>query len=1134
MYLTIDALEHDVNRKIQQSDFNCALDLISNFVGEIVGDPNATSLVFASNRLDRLCLEVGKQVAAIAEIDVSASVNNRATGKIVVTIASHLEGYGGHTLVIEDMIRAQPDMIHILLVTDLFGLVDADSLVGRFKPIAEIMVAPCSASFDKLKWVAEQLKQICPEQIFLFNHHQDAVAVASVEPWLGVKKTLFYHHADHNLCLGVHLPDAVHIDPHNLGYFNCRSNLGISDNYYLPLVVEDKGSRALDFPFMQDGLLRSCSSGTWHKFKQPYSHSYIELICDRLSLIGGVHLHIGDLPDDVLDTIRARLVREDIKSDRFVHLPWAQSVWTALIENNIDLYISSFPLGGGRAAIEAMGSGTPLLMHSSDVSRFNGGNDLAYSNAFEWKNPEEFYACIKAVTPEVLCEHSKLARDHYENHHMPAAMKNELACIIKGEGSMTPTPLKEYKPDVLQRYLHRVGVDKSKVLEQQNLISDISAQLREKNERVVVLDDQLRLIHGSLSWVMTKPVRFAGRVARGDFSQIKQLLKKTPIPRLLYPVRCRLRGLFSVLSPFNSKQNKRALANSSCYRSGVLFSPQHRSAEIDPVELPLIDISVVTYNNTNWLGNFINSLHVQDYPLSLINLNFVDNGSTDDSLLRLNEVKGQYEAEFNLIEVYSQSNKGFGAGHDFAIRKGKARFVLVTNIDLEFEHDAILRAVSFAVNDREEVASWEFRQKPYEHPKHYDPVSLDTVWSSHACVLLRRSAYNQVGGYEPKIFMYGEDVELSYRLREYGFRLKYLPSSVVDHYTYKEAGEIKPIQFGGSTLANMYIRLRYGVLSDRLAGALLQVGLVVKGGGFNGSRLIAAKNCLASIKNASYFLSSKRQNGNSFPFRGFDYEMVRDGAFHQSKKLEGDLPLVTIVTRTYKGRENWLKECVSSVINQTYSNIQHVIVEDGGDTMALLVEKIQEQYGASYRVAYKDLPKKGRSFAGNIGLSIAEGQYLMFLDDDDLLYPDHVETLMAGLRDSSCAAAYSLAWEVATEVEGNGEQLKYTEHDYHLPDVYRQEFSREKLMVANYIPIQAILFQRKLYDELGGFDETMDYLEDWGLWAKYGSKYDFVYIPKTTSLYRVPYSHSETVERKALLDAAYGMAKEKQKSFSVG
>ncbi|MBK8401205.1 MAG: glycosyltransferase [Propionivibrio sp.] len=82
-------------------------------------------------------------------------------------------------------------------------------------------------------------------------------------------------------------------------------------------------------------------------------------------------------------------------------------------------------------------------------------------------------------------------------------------------------------------------------------------------------------------------------------------------------------------------------------------------------------------------------------------------------------------------------------------------------------------------------------------------------------------------GYEDRIFAYGEDVELSYRLRDHGFRLKYCPKAVCYHYSYEEAGQLKPLQFFGGTLANFYIRLRYGSILQILTGSILYLLLWV-------------------------------------------------------------------------------------------------------------------------------------------------------------------------------------------------------------------------------------------------------------------------------------------------------------------
>ena len=69
---------------------------------------------------------------------------------------------------------------------------------------------------------------------------------------------------------------------------------------------------------------------------------------------------------------------------------------------------------------------------------------------------------------------------------------------------------------------------------------------------------------------------------------------------------------------------------------------------------------------------------------------------------------------------------------------------------------------------------------------------------------------------------------------------------------------------------------------------------------------------------------------------------------------------------------------------------------------------------------------------------------------------------------------------------------------------HRQPFDRLTLWHHNFLPIQAVLFHRSLYERHGGFAEDMDQLEDWNLWTRYTLEDDFVLVEKTTSKYRVP------------------------------
>jgi GT2 family glycosyltransferase len=664
--------------------------------------------------------------------------------------------------------------------------------------------------------------------------------------------------------------------------------------------------------------------------------------------------------------------------------------------------------------------------------------------------------------------------------------------------------------------------------------------------RVVELQGKVNEIVSSNSWVLTRPLRVFRRASSGLLGFVKALFARdkmtvTSYARAIYLKVPFLKYFWSfylyrktklvqgIRDKTFSARNTHALNELSKKRfsDGACFS---LGEELD--EYPEIDISVVSFNSSRWVASFFESLISQNYPLSKINFKFVDNGSTDNTVALFKDIFGLHGESFSSIEVIQQGNLGFGAGHDRAIRSGNSAFCLIVNLDLEFLPDSIVNAVTAAVNDPSSTtASWEFRQVPYEHPKYYDPVTLETNWSSHACVLLKREAYARCGGYDHAIFMYGEDVELSYRLRSFGYSLKYLPIATVLHHTYEEAGEVKPLQFSGSILGNTYIRLRYGSLSDRIMAFVLYGSLFLHPSRFPGSKKMLLRNVPKLLKNTPHFLKGKGSAPAEFPFRGYDYELIRDGAFWTTKPISASspLPLVTVITRTYQGRGVLLKQAMQSVFNQTYPNIELIVAEDGGSSQKELVDLMAGFSKSPGRVRFLANDKIGRSGTGNAAMAIATGQFFMFLDDDDLLFSDHIETLMQCLSaDATVDAAYSLAFEVTTAL--SEEKDSYVEELFFTPPVFHQEWDYEVLRHHNFIPIQSILFKKELYQRWGGFDLTLDQLEDWNLWLRYGYGGNFKFIKKTTSLFRTPTYSNVRAERHALLHEAYEMAKAKAES----
>jgi len=658
------------------------------------------------------------------------------------------------------------------------------------------------------------------------------------------------------------------------------------------------------------------------------------------------------------------------------------------------------------------------------------------------------------------------------------------------------------------------------------------AALRQENAKLrcenAVLKARLAEMIASPSWRVTVPLRFAQRLARGDWRAARKSIgiglricyHKLPLPLREKVAVGRTRILKYIRSIGHSPVNQaavQAIVERRCafargFSGQSIFPPA-------PAEWPFIDITVVCFNSRKWIDGFIRSLIGQAYPHDRVHVRFVDHGSIDGTMDALTEIKDREGHRFASFEIFTQENRGFGAGHNTGIRAGTSPYCLVTNADLTFERDSLIRVVSRACADEADVACWELRQKPYEHPKFYDPITGETNWNAHACVLLRRSAFEIVGGYDENIFMYGEDVELSYRLRRHGFRLRYCPEAVVWHFTYEHEGQIKPLQFTGSIFANLYLRLKFGTWRDIAVIPYLCTRLLLAREVYPGSR----KDLVTSLKRligiAPDALRQRRGSTALFPFHRWDYDLAREGAFVEAPKEGTRKPLVSVVTRTYCGRETYLVQCILSVMSQTYSPIEHVIVEDGGDAMRDVVERMSRATDANLR--YFPLAKVGRSAAGNAGLAAATGEFVLFLDDDDLIFADHIETLVEALAlNPDAAAAYSLAWEVPTDASRLADG-SYVELEPVFNRAMQRPFDLGVLREFNYIPIQAILFQRKLYLERGGFEEDLDALEDWNLWNRYAVGNRFAYVPKVTSLYRVPADPRIAEKRAEIFRAAY-------------
>ena len=417
---SIFSLQQVLDKKLANKELNDALVLIRQTIECVIDEPLCTARAFGTKFLDDYCQKIGAFTLQSHRNDVAGS-----TKKTRVYLVTKLQKSGGHTRVLEDLIRSSPQGIgHVVLSTELVGKSDRAAIEKNMRGhdvTFEWNDDP--SSLQKLLWIQKRLLKIAPESVWLFNHHQDSVVVAAAQPQQGYK-TYFYHHGDHHLCLGVFLSWANHIDPLPMGFHHCRTALGFSQNIYLPLWMKDGGVRHAPPAFMQAGHVTTCTAARSNKVEVPYFISYIAMIPEIIKATGGRHIHIGKLTPWALWKIRRALKKENIDSARFVYTPWEPSIWQALHKHGVDLYIASFPYGGARTLIEAMGAGTPVIVHDHYATRMLSCIDVVYPEAFTWRDPGDLYAFLKGLLVPFLEEQSRAARVFFTKHHDAELFQN--------------------------------------------------------------------------------------------------------------------------------------------------------------------------------------------------------------------------------------------------------------------------------------------------------------------------------------------------------------------------------------------------------------------------------------------------------------------------------------------------------------------------------------------------------------------------------------------------------------------------------------------------------------------------------------------------------------------------------------
>ena len=200
--------------------------------------------------------------------------------------------------------------------------------------------------------------------------------------------------------------------------------------------------------------------------------------------------------------------------------------------------------------------------------------------------------------------------------------------------------------------------------------------------------------------------------------------------------------------------------------------------------------------------------------------------------------------------------------------------------------------------------------------------------------------------------------------------------------------------------------------------------------------------------------------------------------------------LVSVVIATYN-MARYLPFAMRSVLDQTYKNIEMLVVDDGStdDTRKAIAPFLGDA-----RVRFYVQENKGQAAAKNCGVRHSKGDYIAFLDADDMWAPNKLE-LQVPLF--ALGERIGVVYSRVSYIDETGRDLGRADNE-----LFRGCVSGP-LLIRNFVGFGTVLVKRECFDRLGCFKETLPMGIDYDLWLKFSTQYDFDYIDRPLLHYRV-------------------------------
>lgn len=200
-------------------------------------------------------------------------------------------------------------------------------------------------------------------------------------------------------------------------------------------------------------------------------------------------------------------------------------------------------------------------------------------------------------------------------------------------------------------------------------------------------------------------------------------------------------------------------------------------------------------------------------------------------------------------------------------------------------------------------------------------------------------------------------------------------------------------------------------------------------------------------------------------------------------------PSVSVIIPTHN-RVRYLSEAIRSVLAQTFTDFELIIVDDGStDETEELVRSFRDR-----RIRYLWQSHQGISAARNAAIRSARGQYVAHLDSDDIWLPNILGVEVAAFCDPRIGVVYSRA----QAMDQTGRPLPIL---VGIPQRYPDD-SLLSLLHSNVTAAIVVMVRRSCFDRVGFFDESMIVAGDWDMWLRLSRRYRFFFVDKVLARFR--------------------------------